>query len=631
MSRRIGPILAVLTLGASLAAQGAVVTGRQDGGPSAPSPPPRRGGPSTPQGAAVPPPALPRDRARGARPVYATPPDPLGLVTDAPDASGCPSATTGASVRTAGAYTWRDWWADHGTTLVLGEPPRAATTSSSRWLTGRGRRDGAPWTPDTRLVREWIAPALLALVDDEDPLVAAAAIRSLARGTPRALAAPLARVLAPHLLHADERVGAEAALALGLLGARGDEPRLQAIAAGRAPWAAGASRRAHAALALGLLDTETAVAPLVTLARDRAAPVDARAGAILGLGALVEARSDVVTGMFVGLLRDRTLDARLAALAAEALGATRAAVALAPLLEAVTDEGRDPRVRVAAALALGDAARLEPPVVLDAMLALASGASDPSTRRATLVSLARLGARTPPGPAHRDVLERIEATLRDALGAPAPDDRAWAALGGALLARAHGEAAVRLLPSLRTRWDRERSASPRSALALALGLAGDARDVPALRARLDEPTGDVAGWAAVGLGLLRDDPSRPALRALARDRAATTATRDRAALALALLDDPVARTWLLETLARRRAPASTPAARLVVSRLDGPAVVEMLADRAHDLEVPRGTRRWATSGLGILAEGPSAWNAGLRARTRTVRGLPVVAAARDPF
>ena len=422
---------------------------------------------------------------------------------------------------------------------------------------------------------------------------------------------------------ASEDLSSGAAVALGKLGDASDAPvlvRLMADASRQQPV------REAAALALGLLPTDGAAAgdaraALETLARDKTEPERLRAVAVYALGmrgepasvphllgaahdtsstwdvpaaavaALGMAGVDLVHPDLVELLegpRRRKGDESVRrAYAAQALATLAAPGSVEALREAVSDS--DENVRRAAILGLGAIASADDDETLDALVRALYRDKDGPCRHVAAIAIGRIGH------------ERGESALRHAYTKGDSLLQPFAALGLGLYARHDGKsrAADIVLEDLETR----ANAELRGALAVAVGLSGNAAGAPILR-ELAADRGDPAlrGHAAIGLGLLDDRAeAAPILRKLLTEVHDPGVQRE-VALALGMLGDRDATRLLVGLVEDGGSVYVQGSAAVALGRIGGEEAGRALLTLLEDEKRPDLARAMAAVGLGLVLD-----------------------------
>jgi HEAT repeat protein len=257
---------------------------------------------------------------------------------------------------------------------------------------------------------------------------------------------------------------------------------------------------ALAADAAGLMGSPDLIRPLVDLAFDGSVPQYVRSSAASALGRI---------------------------------GDPSATPALVNLLE------QDNEPRRAASIALGEVGHPGATSVIERLGAILQHESDAPTRHFAAISLGRIG-----GPLAQQALEQALAR--------APDDmRPWIVLALGLCERS--EATGTVAPRLIELCTHEGNSSTLGALLVALGLTRSSDGIPVLVQHLETRSNEVAGAAAMGLGLSgRREAAAPL-------RAALTSSSDpevlrQAAMALGILGDVGAQKDLLELMRTTRDP-----------------------------------------------------------------------------
>jgi HEAT repeat protein len=439
--------------------------------------------------------------------------------------------------------------------------------------------EDAPW-------RRGALEALRRAFPDRDVELFTGGAVALGKGGSPADAAALLEALKGRF--ADPTVRESCVLGLGLLGRRapGGREALAAIVLDRRD----SSRlRSVAGIALGVSGDPSAVPILLAAARERGPSRDPAAGALVGLGLLAE---PLVVPDLAAMLADASnADARaLRPFAAYALGRTGGGEAASALLRALGDG--DAQVRRAAVLALGECDPADAAGADAVLYRLAREDRDRPVRCFALVALARLG-----GNAAMDALARGYAT-GDRY------ERDFAALGLGILLRGSPDAGARgrVASMLRADFLNRKDADLRGALAVALGLLRDDRSVPALRAVARDRGVDpeVRAHCALALGLAGARDAAPELRESLKERGNPGLQRE-AALALGLLGDAGAAGVLADAI-RHGGEYVRVSAAAALGKLGGPRAALPLVDLLADREASGLARGQAAVGLGLLLD-----------------------------
>jgi len=254
-----------------------------------------------------------------------------------------------------------------------------------------------------------------------------------------------------------------------------------------------------------------------------------------------------------------------------------------PALIELLDLGQEPRR--AATLALGLVAHPGATKVIERLTTLLEKDSDAPTRHFAAVSLGRIG-----GPAAR-------ASLQAALVKGKADMQPWVALGLGLVERGDPDGTV--APLLLERLEKESSSDARGALLIALGLTRDERAVPALEHFLTASSNELAGHAAMALGMSgRATAMQPLRDTLARS--GDPLVLRQAAFALGVLGDSASMSALLDLIRGTSNPFVASFASIGIAFMGDASAVGPLMDiiRSHG---PTGvTTSWAVAAVGQL-------------------------------
>ena len=257
---------------------------------------------------------------------------------------------------------------------------------------------------------------------------------------------------------------------------------------------------ALAADAAGLMGSPELIRPLVDLAFDDKVPQYVRSSAASALGRIGDPSA---TPALVGLL----------------------------------DQDNEPRR--AASVALGEVGHPGATSVIERLGAILQQESDAPTRHFAAISLGRIG-----GP-------RAQRVIEQALATASGDMRPWLVLALGLCERTESTGTV--APRLIEMCDHEGNSSTLAALFVALGLTRSADGIPVLVHQLETKSSEVAGAAAMGLGLSGRKEAAAPLRA-ALTSSSDPAVLRQTALALGILGDASAQKDLLELMRTTRDP-----------------------------------------------------------------------------
>ncbi len=460
------------------------------------------------------------------------------------------------------------------------------------WRTRAAERSGAV-TPGARagrseLFREEVRLALTeALGDKSEDIANSAAIALGKDGDPTSAPALLA------VVRDRKRQGSvreAAALALGLLrdapGASSEEVRrtLEEMAAGKRE---SERLRAMSLYALGLRGATASAPLLIDVAERKSASGDVPAAAVsaLGLGGH-ELTTPELISYLESTKRRRGNDSLRRVYAAHALAKSGATEALPVLRDATRDKSAD--VRRAAVLALAVLGDAQDDDTADALIRVLARDKNDSVQHAAALSLGRLGH------------DRAEIALTRAFKKGSSRLVPFAALGLGLLARhpGHEGAALPLVRDL----ERISSAEGRAPLAIACGIAREARAVPELlKIVTDGGDPQLRSHAALALGLIGDINAVPPLRdVLANEN--DPGLRKESALALGMLGDVQATRALREQIEGGASLFLTSSAAVAIGRIGGDESGRTLLTLLKNQKRPALARAMAAVGLGLLLD-----------------------------
>ncbi|MGE3172085.1 MAG: HEAT repeat domain-containing protein [Planctomycetota bacterium] len=648
---------------AALLASSLPAHGGQYSGSNGP-PPPRRG----PGGIPAPSPPLPPAPGGPAPvPAPASPGRPGPATGGGPAAPGGGPGTPIALEFEADESAWETWWELRKARYL--QVDRSAQgpivqSGSDDFFLGSSRRAAAldlvlPTADD---IRRLVQPALKRALDatGQRDVVTACLIALAKAGSDHPDWRLVDDVLAPHLRSTDQEVRETAALAIGIAGRHGqrDLGLLQDLAHDTAAGRHAVGRasvddrtRAFACYALGLAAARgdaaarhrAATALLSVLDGSAAVDRDVRVAAIHGIGLLAPPADEPAGGAVADLTASALgayFERRLGP--GEELVQAHCPIAIAQLCGRDGPVAQRWRLRFAAelrrsdgrrgdwitqscALALG---RMTPPVEsLDAddgeIVALLvrtwQDHPDAQTRRFAVASLGRIG-----GEASRTWLLRLLPRAGRALEQP------WIALALGVAARDQRDrtavADVTVAAELRRQLRDARNPSAQGALALALGLCGDAASGDDLRRLLTEAaTDELRGHACIGLALLGDRDHGDELRAVLQASLRRPDLLRQSAVALGVLGDRDVTLDLAERLRAGGSLVRLAALAGALERIGDRRSLQPLVAILDDDEQTALARAFAAAALGGIAAGDELpWNEPLRDRANYRAAVPTM-------
>lgn len=413
--------------------------------------------------------------------------------------------------------------------------------------------------------------------------------KEAARKRADALRRRLAGVFTEALADPDFEVRTAAAIALGKSG----EP------SGSAPLRAAATRDAHddvrdsAVLGLGLLGQPADVPFLELMLHDAATRPRRRAFAAFAIGLIGGDDAGVALVRFAeerpeGRKSEMRKRHELAASVYVAMGLSGSAATAEIVRAAAADEDIDANVRSFAVISLG---RLGDRASLDRVATMLASEREPGLRRAAAVALGRLAQAADA----RAVTTLVTALREDR-------DVVTRHFAATSLGWIGGDLAT---ASLREDFAKGTD-DVRSFAALGLGLARDQASAPAIRAALEEEKDEsVAGSYCVALGLLDDVASAPAIRR-AMERAKKVWLRGYAALALGMCGDTASIEPLHLKLVKEGDPRLRMSLAIALGMLHDPRARSLLADTLRGAETffERGSAALALGALRMHAAVP---------------------------
>ncbi|MBI1849738.1 MAG: HEAT repeat domain-containing protein [Planctomycetes bacterium] len=429
----------------------------------------------------------------GATPRPTSPIPPHGGVTSTPRGTGPRSGvpTAGHRKSSAAALDWRGWWKLHRDLFVHVCAPAPIVSGSSDFLLGRTDStqagSGLPMTLD--LARQEIRPILREVLSDRQTEVRVAAVKSIGKvGGPEAVHAIL-----PLLRDSDPHVRSSAAAALGYTGDACALPYLESVIADES---IDVVTRGFAAIGAGIVGGPDAAAALEPLVMGKGVSSELRATALVALGATACPQAATILRRFVRT-KGPTMDTDEEALALESIARVDPDGSRASLIAAT--KARSGLVRASAACALGGLAPGRDDHA--ALVSLVESDPDPIVRAEAALAL---GRRADDGAAK--TLARV---LDDDANA---DVRPFAALGLAITKDAMASATLR-----KALLDPSTTATLRGACAIGLGILGDRGSIPALRAVYRASDPELRGWTVLSLGMIGDRSLVPDLEAILLD------------------------------------------------------------------------------------------------------------------
>ena len=533
-------------------------------------------------------------------------------------ASGRGGASTSQGLNLGpGRDTWNTWWQHNRDAFLWDLPsapaPRGPVTSAGSELSIARPRTTAGVGPSRADVYTRVVPALLdQLAQSQDAEVLAEAALALGRVVRAPFDGPAVEAIVPLLAHDDQNVARAGAIALGLMDTdAGLDPLLELAACTQLGHRLVGENsvpddlRAFAALAVGLAGSPRSTQLLMDLAEGGSDADDQlRAGAILALGLLEPEATAEAAPWLQDRSDDRRLPLALQVSLATSLGRTGSGDAVQHLLQVLEDRDSDPPTRQAAVAALGRAATLADQPAIDALIERVEESRDAGTRQLALLSLGRLSTGEAGTPLLAKRRGAIDGLLRSELRhASHAMDRPFAALAAGLALRQRADLHGKLDAALLDAYDNTGDPAQRGAFALALGLGRVTDASRSLRRDLGDTHDDaLSGHLAVALGLLGDQEAAPALRAALVEAGQPQELRENLATALRLLgdEDAVETTRAAYAKAGNSVERNGLAAALASLRhADG---LESLLATCADKRQSDGDRAAACAALGRLAE-----------------------------
>lgn len=521
---------------------------------------------------------------QASRPVASTPGSGLAAPADG-QRGGSVRGLGGSAPETLGATgdRWDLWWETNKFDFIELHRVEDAPVS------GQGTRAETPAERELRLaavrthVRERVLPVVRELLDSPDEAVRGAAAVTLGKLRDAESLDALARLLGDGSL----AVRRSAMLALGVAGhGRGSWMLMHVASDSRTGRQLLHSDpvpledRGTALLAATLRGDPAATRLVVELLSDRAGtptPLLALAADAAGLLDSSEPLRPLIDVAF-----DRSLPEYARSAATSALGRL-GDPSVTPALIELLDSGLEPRR--AATLALGLVAHPGATRVIERLAQLLEHDQDAATRHFAAISLGRIGG--------QDARAALLARLPRADG----DLRPWLALGLGLCERS--QPAGDIAPLLVERLADEPSAEARGALLIALGLTRSPAAQPAILGQLRGGSAELAGYAAMALGLCGlPDATVPLREVLARSTDPRVLRQ--AAFALGLQGDAASIPALLDLIRTTSNPFVASFAAIGTAFLGDAEAAGPLLDMIQR-EGPTGvTTTWAVAAVGQL-------------------------------
>lgn len=493
-----------------------------------------------------------------------------------------------------GSSQWGTWWNTNREAVLAHWADVTPGRSYNGWanaVMGRGRA----FLPPTRLSpgeRIAVTDALIGVLSKTDEI-------NLRERMPYALA----RVCAPERLgearelitslmsDMSAKVRVSATFALGILGDPAATDTLVGVVLDDAraritlrQSIASNGVRGHAAMALGMLGSETLLTELMPIIeRDNTDEAYVQRSIIFALGMLDGELAERARDVLLGLLEDPPRDRTVAGMVPIALGKLGFREALEPLLALVQDESTERETRQSATIALGRVATLYDTDALEALFENMKEGAEGPLRWFSLMSIARIGARTKRRAQPFDH-EALEQRLLDEMRDPTHGEHGpWAAMALAVYAIDHAVFRPEAAELLAKVYRGEKDPDDKGCYAIALGLLG-AREMG------DEIFDDLTdltdagfrGSTALALGMLAHEPARDWMLERALDKSSTSAERILLFRGLALMGDAgssraILEEWKTSGDARRRSSLASGLARLRNPRAI-PRIVEMVVE-----------------------------------------------------
>ena len=239
---------------------------------------------------------------------------------------------------------------------------------------------------------------------------------------------------------------------------------------------------------------------------------------------------------------------------------------------------------------------------------ISKSAKTPMERNYACMSLAYLGASCGD---NEPIRQGASAALVQRLEGAAPEQRAWAGLAlGVLAANSadwHGQSRVEADKALLNQFLNSENGNEKAAMAIALGLSGQARALKPLTEAVsqgDNPS--LRGYCAVALGLLGDGSAEKLLMEQLQNSISQPVLLERTTIGLALLGSEEVAPYLVQRI--NPADGSTPTLATLASAARGLALVGTGRTAPHlltamaNMELTPMARAYAAQALGLIAD-----------------------------
>lgn len=478
---------------------------------------------------------------------------------------------------------WETWWANNKEALLRlasrmeGDAPGATASAA------RSQRETDAEAKRIDAVRKRLTALFVEALSDRDFEVRTAAAIALGKSGSAEGSAALRRA-AEKDEHKDVRDSA--VLGLGLLGQPADIPFLDAALFGKA---GDARHRAFAAFALGLIGGDDAAFSLLRFADERSeerVPGGLRKKPDLGASVWVAmgltGSRDVLPALRAAFA-DTELDPGVRSFVLISLGRMADGVSQRTTVTALVSE-RDPGLRRAAAVALGRMTKPQDMDAIAALVAAAGGDRDLLVRHLAAISLGGIESSS------------VRSVLREMFRLGDDAARPFAALALALQKDAD------FAPEIRAALGTCKDDSASSSYCIALGLLADAGSAAQISKVLASAKSVwLEGYAALSLGLIGSTSSIEALRAKLVGET-DPRLRMNLAVALGMLHDPGARTYLVESMRKADTFYERSSAALALGQLRMRSAVMDLEVVYRDPKEKDILRAFAVVALGEIAD-----------------------------
>lgn len=501
---------------------------------------------------------------------------------------------------------WDFWWdlnEERFLNLKRKVRTRAAHSENRDSFLGSSLDDGTVARVSMTQIKNRVLPALKVALKDSFYDTRAAAVIALGKVGGRA-EMDVMQSIVDTLSDDDSRVRESACLGLGLLGNKAALPVLKAIIENSARGKEFCGReqkdiltrtRSFAAVAVGLIGRrdelaadDAALQTIVKTLTTRDAHVDLQLGPVI---ALQVAHIRHVIPDLIDVVQDPEQDAKVRAHVAVALGKAGVTSSVSVMNKLLTNKSA--HVARSAAIALGLLVDPEDKRSVNSLIRHARSGADRGTRNFCIMALGEIGG------------AKARATLIQLATKGSGFDRSYGALALGVMSFKHKAERGVVGRALLDQWEKTRSDSERSAIAVALGLVNYDPAREPLRRLLDRPGSQtLKGHVCTALGLMEDRDALPLIQNLVKQKG-DPELRKRAAIALGLLRDTQAVGMIQKIITESTASkailgAATMALGFIGDRAALPTLIDFVENEGQQHQDV--TRAFAAVALGHLGD-----------------------------